>query len=67
MVQIDDVLVLQFVVSLHHRRGIDREALGKVADGGELLARLERAGSNVILDLVYHLAINRQAGVRIDM
>jgi hypothetical protein len=67
MAEIDYLLALQFGVGLDHGGGINRKLLREIANGRKLMAGFERARGNVILDLVYHLAINRQARVGIDV
>src|SRR5690606_594946 len=59
--------VLELGVGLDHGGGIDGELLGELPDGGELIAWFESGGSNVILDLINDLPVNRETGVRVDL
>ena len=56
----DDAVHFQLTVGPGHGVGVDDEPVGEDADGGQLLARLEAAGGDQVLDLVDDLLVNRQ-------
>lgn len=64
---LDDALVFELRVGFGDRVTIDPQLLSQGANGRQRLARLERAGSGGVTDLVGQLEINRRAGLKINL
>ena len=56
----------ELAVSAHHRVGIDGEIDGKLTDGGKLVAGGQGAGGDTRPHLIDELAIDRDAGMKIE-
>jgi hypothetical protein len=56
----------EFAIRAHDGVGIDGEVDGELADGGELIAFVERSGGYGRADLVDELAVDGDAGVQVE-
>jgi len=67
LVRFEQAVVLEFAVGANHRVGINLEVDRELPHGGELIARIERTGRDRPAGLVDNLAVNRDAGVKIEV
>src|SRR5258708_22725974 len=63
---VEDAADFHFAIGPHDGIGIDLEVYGNLTDGGELIARDEKARSNGSLDLVDELAVERHTALHVE-
>ena len=64
---LNQALVLEFPIGLHHSVGIDGHLGHHFLDGGELVAHVEDPHAHGLLDLLHQLQVRRHAGVGAEL
>jgi hypothetical protein len=63
---VEDAADFHFPIGAHDGVGVDLEVYGNLTDGGELIARNQKAGSNGSLYLVDELAVEGYAALYVE-